>query len=164
MNSLLSLKLPTEANDHKLLGNVIADSDVLAIAQAAQQYHGLTVVVTADTRHALSLEKKLRQFSPYNVCFFPDWETLPYDSFSPHQDIISARLSALFFLQQPQQAIFVLPINTLMQRLCPPSFLSNNVLLIKQGDKLVLDKLRLQLENAGYRAVEQVLEHGEYAV
>lgn len=164
MNNLFNLTLPRQANDHKLLGNVIADSDVLAITQAAEQHTGLTVVVTADTRHALSLEKKLSQFSAKNVCFFPDWETLPYDSFSPHQDIISARLSALFFLQQAQQGIFVLPINTLMQRLCPPSFLSNNVLLIKQGDKLKLDKLRLQLENAGYRAVEQVLEHGEYAV
>ncbi|SMB86411.1 transcription-repair coupling factor [Pasteurella testudinis DSM 23072] len=164
MNTLFSLNLPQAAADHKRLGNVIADSDVLAIAQIAEQHQGLTVVVTADTRHALSLEKKLSRFSQRKICFFPDWETLPYDSFSPHQDIISARLSALFFLQQPQQAIFVLPINTLMQRLYPPKFLSNNVLLIKQGDKLVLDKLRLQLENAGYRAVEQVLEHGEYAV
>ncbi|MDH2999705.1 transcription-repair coupling factor [Chelonobacter oris] len=164
MNTLFILNLPQDAAEHKLLGNVIADSDVLAIAQAADQHNGLTVVVTADTRHALNLEKKLSRLSPQNICFFPDWETLPYDSFSPHQDIISARLSALFFLQQPQQGIFVLPINTLMQRLCPPHFLSNNVLLIKRGDKLVLDKLRLQLENAGYRAVEQVLEHGEYAV
>ncbi|TNG89485.1 transcription-repair coupling factor [Pasteurellaceae bacterium USgator11] len=164
MNPLFTLNLPQQAADHKLLGNVIADSDVLAISQAASQHQGLTVVVTADTRYALSLEKKLRRFSAQNVCFFPDWETLPYDSFSPHQDIISARLSALFFLQQPQQGIFVLPINTLMQRLCPPHFLSNNVLLIKQGDKVLLNKLRLQLENAGYRAVEQVLEHGEYAV
>ncbi|TNH08339.1 transcription-repair coupling factor [Testudinibacter sp. TR-2022] len=164
MNPLFTLNLPQQAADHKLLGNVIADSDVLAISQAASQHQGLTVVVTADTRYALSLEKKLCRFSAQNVCFFPDWETLPYDSFSPHQDIISARLSALFFLQQPQQGIFVLPINTLMQRLCPPHFLSNNVLLIKQGDKVLLNKLRLQLENAGYRAVEQVLEHGEYAV
>ncbi|KAE9528413.1 transcription-repair coupling factor [Testudinibacter aquarius] len=164
MNPLFTLNLPQQAADHKLLGNVIADSDVLAISQAASQHQGLTVVVTADTRYALSLEKKLSRFSAQNVCFFPDWETLPYDSFSPHQDIISARLSALFFLQQPQQGIFVLPINTLMQRLCPPHFLSNNVLLIKQGDKVLLNKLRLQLENAGYRAVEQVLEHGEYAV
>ncbi|MGV6989171.1 transcription-repair coupling factor [Testudinibacter sp. P80/BLE/0925] len=164
MNTLFSLNLPSTANDHKLLGNVLADSDVLAISQAACQHQGLTVVVTADTRHALSLEKKLRRFSSQKIGFFPDWETLPYDSFSPHQDIISARLSALFFLQQPQQGIFVLPINTLMQRLCPPHFLSNNVLLIKQGDKVRLNKLRSQLENAGYRAVEQVLEHGEYAV
>lgn len=70
MNSLLSLKLPTEANDHKLLGNVIADSDVLAIAQAAQQYHGLTVVVTADTRHALSLEKNCANSAHIMSAFF----------------------------------------------------------------------------------------------
>lgn len=164
MNNLFTLTLPTKVNDHILLGNVTADSDILAISQAAKQHNGLTIVVTPNTRKALSLEKKLCQFSHNNVCFFPDWETLPYDSFSPHQDIISTRLSALFFLQQPRQAIFILPINTLMQRLCPPQFLSQNVLLIKQGDRLLLDQLRLQLENAGYRAVEQVLEHGEYAV
>ncbi len=95
---------------------------------------------------------------------FPDWETLPYDNFSPHQDIISARLSALFELQQGRQQILLLPINTLMQKVCPPNYLANNVLLIKKGDRFSIQKLRLQLENAGYRAVEQVLEYGEYAV
>ena len=90
--------------------------------------------------------------------------TLPYDTFSPHQEIISSRLSALFHLQNAKKGIFLLPISTLMQRLCPPQYLQHNVLLIKKGDRLVIDKIRLQLEAAGYRAVEQVLEHGEYAV
>ncbi|TMQ38874.1 transcription-repair coupling factor, partial [Haemophilus influenzae biotype aegyptius] len=66
--------------------------------------------------------------------------------------------------QNAKKGIFLLPISTLMQRLCPPQYLQHNVLLIKKGDRLVIDKMRLQLEAAGYRAVEQVLEHGEYAV
>ncbi|AWW34154.1 transcription-repair coupling factor [Mannheimia varigena] len=165
--SLILLNLPqTGGNfqDHQTLGNLVGHSDILAISQAAQQFNGLTVVVTPDTRTALRLEKSLPQFAHLPVQLFPDWETLPYDNFSPHQDIISARLSALFELQQGRKQIFLLPINTLMQKVCPPSYLANNVLLIKKGDRFSIQNLRLQLENAGYRAVDQVLEYGEYAV
>ncbi|HDZ6734293.1 TPA: transcription-repair coupling factor [Mannheimia haemolytica] len=165
--SLISLNLPkSDGNfqDHQTLGNLVGHSDTLAISQAARAFYGLTVVVTPDTRTALHLEKALPQFAGLPVQLFPDWETLPYDNFSPHQDIISARLSALFELQQGRQQILLLPINTLMQKVCPPNYLANNVLLIKKGDRFSIQKLRLQLENAGYRAVEQVLEYGEYAV
>ncbi|HHW7569508.1 TPA: transcription-repair coupling factor [Mannheimia haemolytica] len=165
--SLISLNLPQidgNFQDHQTLGNLVGHSDTLAISQAARAFYGLTVVVTPDTRTALRLEKALPQFAGLPVQLFPDWETLPYDNFSPHQDIISARLSALFELQQGRQQILLLPINTLMQKVCPPNYLANNVLLIKKGDRFSIQKLRLQLENAGYRAVEQVLEYGEYAV
>ncbi|HHF6562687.1 TPA: transcription-repair coupling factor [Haemophilus influenzae] len=156
--------IPTQPNDHKILGNVLQGADALAISEIAEQNQNLTVVVTPDTRSAVRLSRILSELSSQNVCLFPDWETLPYDTFSPHQEIISSRLSALFHLQNAKKGIFLLPISTLMQRLCPPQYLQHNVLLIKKGDRLVLDKIRLQLEAAGYRAVEQVLEHGEYAV
>ena len=159
-----NLDLPTEANDHKILANVLAGADSLAISQLAQRHKGLTVVVTPDNKSAVRLERVLRDFYQGEIRLFPDWETLPYDAFSPTQEIISARLSALFYLQQANSGILLLPINTLMQRLCPPSFLQNNVLLVKNGDRLNIERLRLQLENAGYRAVEQVLEPGEFAV
>ncbi|KAE9542120.1 transcription-repair coupling factor [Ursidibacter maritimus] len=165
--SLLQFTLPKSDSthqDHQTLGNLVGHSDTLAIAEASQQFNGLSVVVTPDTRTALRLEKSLSQFTPLPVQLFPDWETLPYDNFSPHQDIISARLSALFQLQQGRKQILLLPISTLLQKVCPPSYLANNVLLIKKGDTFSIEKLRLQLENAGYRAVEQVLEYGEYAV
>ena len=156
--------IPTQPNDHKILGNVLPGADSLAISEIAEQNQNLTVVVTPDTRSAVRLSRILSELSSQNVCLFPDWETLPYDTFSPHQEIISSRLSALFHLQNAKKGIFLLPISTLMQRLCPPQYLQHNVLLIKKGDRLVIDKMRLQLEAAGYRAVEQVLEHGEYAV
>ncbi|MCK8946345.1 transcription-repair coupling factor [Haemophilus influenzae] len=156
--------IPTQPNDHKILGNVLPGADALAISEIAEQNQNLTVVVTTDTRSAVRLSRVLSELSSQNVCLFPDWETLPYDTFSPHQEIISSRLSALFHLQNAKKSIFLLPISTLMQRLCPPQYLQHNVLLIKKGDRLVIDKMRLQLEAAGYRAVEQVLEHGEYAV
>lgn len=156
--------IPTQPNDHKILGNVLQGADALAISEIAEQNQNLTVVVTPDTRSAVRLSRILSELSSQNVCLFPDWETLPYDTFSPHQEIISSRLSALFHLQNAKKGIFLLPISTLMQRLYPPQYLQHNVLLIKKGDRLVIDKMRLQLEAAGYRAVEQVLEHGEYAV
>ena len=156
--------IPTQPNDHKILGNVLQGADALAISEIAEQNQNLTVVVTPDTRSAVRLSRVLSELSSQNVCLFPDWETLPYDTFSPHQEIISSRLSALFYLQNAKKGIFLLPISTLMQRLCPPQYLQHNVLLIKKGDRLVIDKMRLQLEAVGYRAVEQVLEHGEYAV
>ena len=156
--------IPTQPNDHKILGNVLSGVDALAISEIAEQNQNLTVVVTPDTRIAVRLSRVLSELSSQNVCLFPDWETLPYDTFSPHQEIISSRLSVLFHLQNAKKGIFLLPISTLMQRLCPPQYLQHNVLLIKKGDRLVIDKMRLQLEAAGYRAVEQVLEHGEYAV
>lgn len=156
--------IPTQPSDHKILGNVLPGADALAISEIAEQNQNLTVVVTPDTRSAVRLSRVLSELSSQNVCLFPDWETLPYDTFSPHQEIISSRLSALFHLQNAKKGIFLLPISTLMQRLCPPQYLQHNVLLIKKGDRLVIDKMRLQLEAAGYRAVEQVLEHGEYAV
>lgn len=156
--------IPTQPNDHKILGNVLPGADALAISEITEQNQNLTVVVTPDTRSAVRLSRVLSELSSQNVCLFPDWETLPYDTFSPHQEIISSRLSALFHLQNAKKGIFLLPISTLMQRLCPPQYLQHNVLLIKKGDRLVIDKMRLQLEAAGYRAVEQVLEHGEYAV
>lgn len=150
--------------DHQTLGNIIGHSDTLVIAQSAEEFKGTAVVVTPDTRTALRLEKALPTFTKLPVAVFPDWETLPYDNFSPHQEIISARLSALYQLQQGKKQIFLLPITTLLQKVCPPSYLANHVLLIKKGDQSSIQQLRLQLENAGYRSVEQVLEHGEYAV
>ena len=137
------LDIPTQPNDHKILANVIAGADGFAVAEIAAQHQGLTVLVTADSKSAVRLERILRERYHADVRTFPDWETLPYDAFSPHQEIISARLSALFYLQNAKQGIFILPINTLMQRVCPPQFLQHNVLLIKKGDRLVIDKLRL---------------------
>ncbi|NBI12668.1 transcription-repair coupling factor [[Haemophilus] felis] len=164
MTHFFQLDIPTQPNDHKMLGNVLAGADCLAIAEISEQHSGLIALITADARNAVRLEKTLSQFSENPVYFFPDWETLPYDAFSPHQEIISTRLSTLFQLQHQEKGIVILPISTLMQRLCPPTFLHHNLLLIKKGECLQINKMRSNLENAGYRAVEQVLEHGEYAV
>ncbi|MFO8141471.1 MAG: transcription-repair coupling factor, partial [Marinobacter sp.] len=91
-------------------------------------------------------------------------ETLPYDLFSPHQDITSRRIRTLHRLPSTQHGILVVPARTLMHRLAPPSYLQGNTLLLKTGQTLNIDSWRMQLEAAGYHHAENVYEHGEYAV
>ncbi|MEL0167885.1 MAG: transcription-repair coupling factor [Pseudomonadaceae bacterium] len=137
----------------------------LAIAEGAQQHNGLSLVITPDTASADSLEQELHFFAPQlPVISFPDWETLPYDRFSPHQDIISQRLKTLFQLPRISQGILVVPMTTVLHRLPPRDFLGGSVLLLEIGQQLDIDQMRINLDAAGYRCVDTVYEHGDYAV
>ncbi len=143
------------------------DSLPLALARAALEYDGLMVVVTPDSQEAEQLQQKLAFFCgerALDTLCFPDWETLPYDRFSPHQDIISERLETLYRLPRLGKGILLVPVATLLQRLPPPAFLDQYSLLLDTGSTLDLDAMRRRLERAGYRCVAQVLEHGEFAV
>jgi len=159
--------VPTKAGDTKWLGNVHQSAAGLVVAEAAQQHQRLTLVITKNSDSAALLENEIRFYSagdPLEVLPFPDWETLPYDSFSPHQDITSARVSTLNRLSQIERGIVIVPLSTLLHRIAPPSFLQAHSLLLDTGQRLNIDRLREQLTNAGYRAVETVNEHGEFAV
>ncbi|TVP90103.1 MAG: transcription-repair coupling factor, partial [Pseudomonadaceae bacterium] len=104
-------------------------------------------------------------FSPQlPVLSFPDWETLPYDRFSPHQDITSQRLRTLHQLPGVSQGILVVPMTTLLQRTPPRSFLGGSVLLLEVGQQLDIEQMRRDLDASGYRCVDTVYEHGDYAV
>jgi len=139
-------------------------SQDLLIANAAKEYKGLIVLVTPDSHSAYMAEANIGFFSELeNIHIFPDWETLPYDVFSPHEDLISDRLKALFQLQNMQQGVLILPVSTLMQRLPPVDYIRNNTLIINVNDELDMELLRLQLDEAGYRHTSQVMEHGEYS-
>ncbi|HSW68816.1 MAG TPA: transcription-repair coupling factor, partial [Gammaproteobacteria bacterium] len=137
----------------------------LALSTAILHYKKTVVIITPDTLTANRLEYELKFFHPdIPVSQFPDWETLPYDYFSPHQDIISARLSALYQLGNSQHIAIIVPITTLMNRLCPPDYLQGHTFLLQEKDKFSIETARLRLEKAGYRCVNQVREHGEFAV
>ena len=140
----------------------------LSLLQVAQQHPAPLVVICQDSLEALRLQEMISFFASEQTelpCWvFPDWETLPYDAFSPHQDIISQRLEALYRLPRMQQGIFIIPIKTLMQRLAPTSFLDQYSLLIDVGDTLDIDQFRRRLEHSGYHCVGQVMEHGEFAI
>ncbi len=122
------------------------------------------LVVTPDTATAQRLENDLRFFATVPVLPFPDWETLPYDSFSPHQDIVSERLRTLRRLQNGEHGIVLVPINTLMQRLPPVDYIAGRVMTLEVGQSLDREGFRGSLSRAGYRAVETVYEPGEYAL
>ncbi|MGB0894629.1 MAG: transcription-repair coupling factor [Parashewanella sp.] len=152
-------------NQYIAAGNGVAR--VMVMAQLTQQYDKTTLLVTPDSPTALALENELTYLlknSDVELCLFPDRETLPYDNFSPHQDLIAQRLETLAKLADSKQRLIIVPINTLMVKLPPKSFLTGNVLLLKNGDKYPLTNMRQQLVDTGYHHVEQVYEHGEFAV
>lgn len=146
-------------------GNLPGAALSLAVAEAASSAKRFTLLLTADSQNAERLEQELRFFAPdLPVLHFPDWETLPYDVFSPHQDIISQRIAALYQLPQLKHGVLVVPISTALHRLAPTRFLLGSSLVLDVGQKLDVERMRLRLEGAGYRCVDTVYEHGEFAV
>ncbi|MEB5920965.1 transcription-repair coupling factor [Franconibacter daqui] len=155
--------LPAKAGEQRQLGELTGSAAACEVAEIAERHTGPVVLVAPDMQSALRLHDEIQQFTDSLVMNLADWETLPYDSFSPHQDIISSRLSTLYQLPAMQRGVLIMPVNTLMQRVCPHSFLHGHALVMRKGQALSRDTLRSQLDQAGYRNVDQVMEHGEYA-
>ena len=146
-------------------------ADALLIAQAARAAHGrsqLTVVITADPHDAQRLVDEIAYFDPaLAVRPLPDWETLPFDILSPHQDLVSERLEALYRLSNPDAGgldVLVLPATTALYRLCPKSYIAGHTFFFRQGQRLAGQKLREDLVLAGYQHVSQVVAPGEFSV
>src|SRR5690554_3712835 len=165
--NLLQPILPTSAKDQLRAGQLYGSAQGLLLAKVAKQHNRPLLVVTDDVASAHRLEVEIRFYlsnSELPILHFPDWETLPYDSFSPHQDIVSERLQTLHHLPDFKRGILLVPIATLMQRIAPREFLDGNHLELKIGDQFDIEQWRLKLEKSGYRNVSQVIEHGEFAV
>jgi transcription-repair coupling factor (superfamily II helicase) len=146
-------------------GNLPGAALSLAIAEAASSAKRFTLLLTADSQSAERLQEELSFFAPdLPVLHFPDWETLPYDLFSPHQDIISQRIAALYRLPELKHGVLVVPITTALHRLAPKRFLLGSSLVMQIGQRLDVNQMRSSLEAAGYRCVDTVYEHGEFAV
>jgi transcription-repair coupling factor (superfamily II helicase) len=147
-------------------------ADALLLAQLAQREKvagRTTAIVTADATDAQRLMDEMAFFAPDLRCaLFPDWETLPYDTFSPHQDLISERLATLWRIQQHDKDtgadVVLVPATTALYRLAPPSFLAGYTFQFKLKQKLDEAKFKGQLTLAGYNHVTQVVSPGEYAV
>ena len=104
----------------------------------------------------------MRWFAPQSrVCLLPDWETLPYDQFSPHQDLVSERLATLYRIQRGDFDVAVVPAATALMRLCPPSYIAGHTFFLNAGEQLSIERLREQLAVAGYEHVTQVVSPGE---
>jgi transcription-repair coupling factor (superfamily II helicase) len=150
----------------------IGSSDALLLAKLAQRDKAakrLTAIVTSDATDAQRLMHEIAFFAPeVRLTLFPDWETLPYDSFSPHQDLISERLATLWRISQRDKDsgadVVIVPATTALYRLAPPSFLAGYTFAFKTKQKLDEAKFKAQLTLAGYNHVSQVVSPGEYAV
>lgn len=162
------LNRPVKAGDHRRVGNVSGSADSAYLADLARDQNG-TLLVIADTPAQLDrLAEELTLFraagDDWQVFSFPDWETLPYDNFSPHEDIISDRLSLLNRLAETPRGICLTTAANLSHRLPPREALIGTAFDWHLGQTLDLAAQRRQLESAGYRATDTVYQHGEFAV
>jgi len=163
--SVLRLPPLPAASGKQHWGNLPGAALSLAIAEAASNAKRFTLLLTADSQSAERLQEELAFFAPeLPVLHFPDWETLPYDLFSPHQDIVSQRIATLYQLPELSHGVLVVPITTALHMLAPKRFLLGSSLVLDVGQKLDVEQMRLRLEAAGYRCVDTVYEHGEFAV
>jgi transcription-repair coupling factor (superfamily II helicase) len=163
------MQLPSIARGKRFtLPRPVGSADALLLARYAQAQvaqKGMLAIVTADPADTQRLEDELPFFAPgLRIAVFPDWETLPYDTFSPHQDLISERLATLWRIQQREVDVVILPATTALTRLAPQSFLAGYTFHFKQKQRLDEAALKSQLTLAGYSHVSQVVSPGEYAV
>ena len=139
----------------------VGSADALLLARLGEREKAagrVTAIVTADAADAQRLIDEMAFFAPQlRTALFPDWETLPYDTFSPHQDLISERLATLWRIRQRDHAhgadVVLVPATTALYRLAPPSFLAGYTFEFQQGQKLDEAKLKAQLTLAGYQHV-----------
>lgn len=159
-------KLPLRPEEKVCWQDLYGSSIGLALAQAASERP--LIVITPDVLTISRLEQEIAFFAAEKpavpILTFPDWETLPYDHFSPHQDIISERLQTLYSLPRLKTGVLLVAATTLMQRLPPVNYLEANSFVLDSKDQLDIAELRQRLEFSGYRCVGKVMEHGEFAV
>lgn len=138
----------------------------LAISRSVQRESGFVLVVTADNASAQRIERELNFFldATTPILHFPDWETLPYDVFSPLSEIVSERLRTMAKIGGVRHGILLTPVTTLMQRIAPRSHVLANSFSLRPGMTFSIEETRQRLEGVGYLCVSQVLQHGEFAV
>ncbi|HVT33076.1 MAG TPA: transcription-repair coupling factor [Rhodanobacteraceae bacterium] len=163
---ITAASLPTTTKQRRYWNAPHGSSLALALAESGRTHAGLVVAVARDTHAAHALEAELGVFAggDLDVLHFPDWETLPYDLFAPHPDIVSQRIATLYRLPATKRGVLVVPVATLMQRLAPRSYVAGSGLVLALRQKLDLAAEQRRLETSGYRHVPQVGEPGDFAV
>ena len=143
--TILNLGASAKPGDKNHWGELQAAGRALAIAEAALKFDGLSILITETAREASAQSRALAFFSAeqyFPILSFPDWETLPYDIFSPHQDIVSARLQTLSNLPNAQHALLIVPLPTLMHRLAPTDFIASRTFSYQVGELLDRDEAK----------------------
>ncbi|MDQ7089567.1 MAG: transcription-repair coupling factor [Methylococcales bacterium] len=164
--SIFSPKIPHKPKLPVVWSGLKGCSDALALASAIKNENRLFIIITVDTQTALRLEHELAFFldDEYPILKFPDWETLPYDVFSPLPEIISERLKTLALLSQTKRGAVVISLATLMHRLAPREHVLAHSFVLAVGGTFNLELNRRKLESVGYQCVSQVYQHAEFAV
>ncbi|MEY1661775.1 transcription-repair coupling factor [Isoalcanivorax beigongshangi] len=159
---------PTGPDHYRLWCGLDTGALAPVLAELARQQQGLLLVVTRSSAEARQLAHSVAFYLPDTeqvpVLNFPGWETLPYDLFSPHQDIISERIDVLHRLPTTRSGLLITPVSTLMQRLAPRAHLAASHFALKPGQRFDMELTRQQLVASGYRQRDNVYEHGEFAV
>lgn len=148
-------------------GKLYGSAAALALVAAANKANAPILVVVPGEQQAWWLEAELQFFGANQnlpVWHFRDWETLPYDMFSPHQEVVSSRLATLWNIRDQKRGFIITTASAILQRLSPPSFLDGAAFMFKVGESLDIGSTRQRLQAAGYNCVEQVVEHGQFAV
>lgn len=150
-----------KAGEKRWVGSLLGSSAALLFKEIAVQHSSLLVVVARNNQHVAQLESEL-EFYGIKPTIFPDWEILPYDRLSPHQDIVSERLAILS--NMPQKGVLLISASSLAQRVAPYSWVLGEHFDIRVGQKFDLEQQKLRLVQAGYHLVDTVYDHGEFAV
>ncbi|MEI7796629.1 MAG: transcription-repair coupling factor, partial [Methylococcaceae bacterium] len=163
-NNSLNCPIPTAQQPVVNWSGLTGCADARALATAIQTHPRLFVIITPDAHSALRLEHELAFFLNHSqpILHFPDWETLPYDAFSPLPEIVSERLQTLNALPTVESGALIVAANTLMNRITPPEFLAEQKLVFNCGDSL--SDIGEKLKQRGYQSVSQVFTHGEFAL
>jgi len=178
----ISTHLKQQSGYSNYFNQVYGSAFAHSIAETSVSYDGLLMVLLPDATGLFGLKSEIEFFlgkkqneneksiqtstlnSDIPVFTLPDWETLPYDYFSPHQDIVSERLQTLYHLPRLKRGILLLPVSSALQKLPAREFIEQQCLMLKTGQTIELDLLRLRLNNNGYNCVASVMQHGEFAV
>ena len=150
-----------KAGDKRWIGQLQGSAAALLFKEISKQHQQLFILVARNSQHLAQLESEL-EFYGLKPTIFPDWEILPYDRLSPHQDIVSERLAILS--NMPQQGVLLVSASTLAQRVAPTSWVLGEHFDIQIGQKFDIEKQKLRLIQAGYHLVDTVYDHGEFAV
>ena len=161
-------ELPAHAGEKKYWGRLYGSAKSLAIYSAAKSINAPFVVLTSDVKSMENMFDEICFFQDSDeklpILTFPDWETLPYDLFSPYQDIISDRLQTLKHLDTFNKGLLLVSITTAMHRLMPVNYLISRSLKMQTGEKLIIGEFRNRVLENGYRVVSQVMQHGDLTI
>ncbi|HEX7114998.1 MAG TPA: transcription-repair coupling factor [Steroidobacter sp.] len=158
--------LPSKARMLVRWGQLYGSASSLWLAEAARKASGPVLVIAHDARQASRLHDELAFFSAPGTYIeqFPGWETLPYDLFAPHPDIVSQRLRMLSMLPRLTKGVVIVDLETLLQRLAPQTYIDAHAFDLKRGERLDVAAFRERITAAGYVATSQVMAPGEFAV